>query len=417
MTTISRFIGFLLVILFFFLTSCSSDDNSPALEPVKAMTSANLTTYLEELAQDPNLPGFAISIVKDGKLKYQEAFGYADVENKVPYTNETVNSIASVSKTFVGVAVVKAIEQGYFTLETDISTLLPVTIINPKQPNIPIRIRDLVTHTSGLLDAPEVYLANNYYILEGENTSTPGASLLMNEIGIEQREAFDLDEFLAEYFLEDGAMYSLNNFANTAPGTTWSYSNLATGLMGFIIESVTQESFDEYVRTQILEPLQMNASSYAISDIDTELMAVRYLDTQTPFPFYSNDSYPEGGLYSTNRDMGKYLLDMANGIKGQSTQLFSTEMYNLLFAPQLQAGIVPADFAENHGLFWYRKDGKVMHGGNSFGISTHLEIAENGNSGYLFLSNMDASFSGNYEKYNSVISRVEKAVDQFIEAN
>ena len=275
----------------------------------------------------------------------------------------------------------------------------------------------MVTHTSGLLDRPEVYLAYNYHILPGENINTAGAGILMNEIGIEQREAYSLEDFLAAYFLEDGDLYSLDNFADTAPGSTWAYSNLATGLTGYIIEKVTGQSFDEYVKENILLPLQMNSSTYSIEEVNTAEMATRYINEDTPLPLYANDSYPEGSIYTSNEDMGNFLLDMVNGIKGESTRLFSKDSYDMLFNPQLADGLVHQDFAENHGLFWYFKDGKAMHGGNSFGISTHMEIEQNGNAGFIFMSNMDASFSGNTQNYLVIKEKVGKAIKEYLAAN
>lgn len=416
MTTLIKFI-ITTILSIFLLTSCTDDDNGAAIlpEPSEISSANELTTYLNEVVSQENVPGFAISIVKNDAIVYQEAFGFANIADEVPYTNETVNPIASTSKTFVGAAVAKAIEQGYFTMETDMNELLPFTVTNPKQPNAIIRIKHLVTHTSGLLDVPEVYLANNYYILPGEDISTTGARMLMDNIGIAQREGYDLSEFLSEYFLEDGELYSLDNFADTQPGTTWAYSNLATGLTGLIIETVTGQSLTTYVKGNILQPLQMTHSTYDISEVNIPGMATRYINDDTPLPVYANDSYPEGSMYSTNEDMGKYLLEMAKGIKGATSTLFSEAGYADLFSAHLANGIVPNDFADNHGVFWYIKDGKVMHNGNSFGISTHLEIDKNKDSGYVFLSNMDASFSGNFQYYNGVVSKVDAAIKQFLE--
>tara|TARA_R110000744_G_scaffold6187_10_gene21739 strand:+ start:1937 stop:3193 length:1257 start_codon:yes stop_codon:yes gene_type:complete len=418
MTTLSRILVLSILSIVLALTSCSNnDDGATVPEPSSIKNAADLNAYLDELAKSTDVPGFAINVVKGNSIVYQESFGYANIQNQAAYTNTTINSIASISKTFVGAAVAKAIEQGHFTLETDINDLLPISVINPKQPEGAIKIKHLVTHTSGLLDRPEVYLAYNYHILPGENINTAGAGILMNEIGIEQREAYSLEDFLAAYFLEDGDLYSLDNFADTAPGSTWAYSNLATGLTGYIIEKVTGQSFDDYVKENILLPLQMNSSTYSIEEVNTAEMATRYINEDTPLPLYANDSYPEGSIYTSNEDMGNFLLDMVNGIKGESTQLFSKDSYDMLFNPQLADGLVHQDFAENHGLFWYFKDGKAMHGGNSFGISTHMEIEQNGNAGFIFMSNMDASFSGNTQNYLVIKEKVGKAIKEYLAAN
>jgi len=417
MTTLSRTLVPLIFSIVLALTSCSSNDDGTTIpEPSSIKNTTDLDAYLNQLVKTSAVPGMAISIVKGNSIVYQESFGYANIQHQIAYTNETINSIASVSKTFVGAAVAKAIEQGYFTMETDINDILPIHVSNPEQPHEVIKIKHLATHTSGLLDVPEVYLAYNYHILPGEDISSAGAGLLMNEVGIEQRESYTLEEFLAAYFLEGGDLYSLNNFADTPPGSTWSYSNLATGLTGYIIETATGQSFDDYVKENILQPLQMNSSTYDISEINTDEMATRYINEDTPLPIYANDSYPEGSMYTSNEDMGNYLLDMVMGIKGESTVLFSKDSYGLLFDPQLAAGTVPQDFAENHGLFWYSQDGKVLHGGNSFGISTHMEIDQNGDSGYVLMTNMDASFSGNLQNYLTVKEKVTTAITEFLEA-
>jgi|GEM_PF-5587036 len=108
----------ILVTLFlgaFNLQSCDKDkDFNPPILP-NVDSPADLTQVMQDIIEDPNVPGFAISIVKNNIIIYQQAFGYADVQTRKPYSNQTVQHIASVSKTFMGAAIVKAIEGGYFT--------------------------------------------------------------------------------------------------------------------------------------------------------------------------------------------------------------------------------------------------------------------------------------------------------------
>ncbi len=395
--------------------SDESDVLTPGADVIS--TSAELSVAMQEIVEQTDVPGFAVSIVNNNTVLYQEAFGYADVQARVPYTNQTTQQLASISKTFVAAAVVKAIEDGLFTLETDINDILPVAVVNPKQPGAIIKVKHLVTHTSGLLDNMGTYIQGNYYILPGEDLSSRGAELLQDGLGIPQRDGRSLESFLAEYYLDDGDMYSLENFASTAPGEVWSYSNVATALTGYLIEAVTGESFAEYVKANVLVPLGMNSSSYDLSEINQAQLAKWYLDKEIPFPLYENDSYPEGSMYTNNVDMGKYLLNMAAGVKGESDVLFSSSGYNLLFENRLPVGIVPAGFAENHSIFWYTKDNTVQHGGNSLGISTHMEINKTTGAGYVLMTNMDASFSDSEEAYAWVANLIDQAVRAFLKAN
>lgn len=418
MKFINKIIIVLVLSLLAVFSSCSNntdDDINP--NPSGIQTNADLSAYLESLLTTKNIPGFSVNVSLGNNVAFQESFGYANITNQVPYTNQTVNNLASISKTFLGAATAKAIEQGYFTLETNINDLLPIAIVNPKQPNANIKIKHLVTHTSGIVDVPATYIASNYYILPGENLTSSIAGVLVNQLGIQQMNQVDLDDYLLEIFDEDGGLYNENNYLNAAPGTTWGYSNDATTLLGFIIEYVSNLSYDEYVATYVLDPLQMTNSTFNVDAVDFENMATQYYDNSSPFPRYANHGYVEGGLYSSSDDMSNYLLDMMKGARGESSVLFASNYYDLLFAEQLESGIVPIDFAENHGLFWYMKDGNLIHGGNSLGVSTHLQLKEDGSSGFFIITNMDGTFTENSSKWEEVKTLISNAIKEYIANN
>ena len=396
--------------------SCSSDDDNNTPVPT-GITNANaLRTYLEQVASTTEAPGFSVSIGVGNQMVFHESFGYANIADQVPYTNNTVNSIASLSKTFVGAAVAKAIEQGHFTLETPINDVLPIAIINPKRPEAIIRIKHLVTHTSGIVDVPATYLASNYFILPGEDTTSAAASIMINDLGMQQMDAVDLEDYLEEIFSTSGELYNLDNYLDANPGNVWSYSNDATSLMGYIIEYVSGQSFDDYVATYILTPLQMNQSTFDIYDVNLQEMATQYMSPSEAFPRYGNHGYVEGSLHTTSNDMSMYLLEMLKGVRGESSLLFANNYYELLFSEQLADGIVPSGFAENHGLFWYMKNGNLMHGGNSLGCSSHMQLQQDGSSGFCIISNMDATFTQNTAKWEAVKAQISQAIEQFIQS-
>jgi hypothetical protein len=115
--------------------------------------------------------------------------------------------------------------------------------------------------------------------------------------------------------------------------------------------------------------------------------------------------------------MSKYLLDMMRGARGESGVLFDQYYYDLLFEERLEEGIVPYEFAENHGLFWYMKDGNLVHGGNSLGVSTHLQLRQDGSSGFFIISNMDGTFNENDSKWETVKERIFEAIEDYISNN
>ncbi|HHB52530.1 MAG TPA: class A beta-lactamase-related serine hydrolase, partial [Saprospiraceae bacterium] len=211
-------------------------------------TAKELTEAIRQMQYNNETPGFAISIIKDDQLIYQEAFGQADIANNQAYTNTTTQPIGSISKTFIAAAIIHAIEAGYFTLETSINEILPFEVHNPNQPDSVIRVKHLVTHTSGLIDNAEAYFAA-YHIPPGEDLSTSGAQLIQYAFGVEQRAGIPLGEFLMNYYTEEGSSYSLDNFSTNAPGVSWLYSNIASSLAAYLVEVATSTPFKEYVST------------------------------------------------------------------------------------------------------------------------------------------------------------------------
>lgn len=407
------------VLILIVITACSNDDdlNPVDTSPIGIQTKEDLTLYLQQVIDTKDVPGFAINVVQNDDLVFSEAFGFQNIQGAENFNNQTVINIASLSKTFVAAATVKAIEQGYFTLETPINELLPVDIINLKNPDAVIKIKHLVTHTSGIIDDPSTYIIANYFVLPGQDMSTTGAQILTNNLGIEVMNPVDLDVYLEEYFIEGGDLYGETNFLNSIPGETWSYSNVATALMGLIIEFATETDFASYVKSHVMEPLQMTQTTFDVLEVDFQQSAVPYLDKNTPLPFYGNHGYPEGSIHTTNLDLSYYLLDMSRGLKGQSSTLFAPEYYELLFTEQLDFGIVPNSFADNHGIYWYKKGNSWSHGGNSLGVSSHMEIKDNGGSGFSIIANMDATFSDNTPKWEEVLQLIKEGIHEFIQNN
>lgn len=415
-TTIKRA---LFILLATFTIACSNDDDAISEIPSfsEILTQEDLTSYLQQVMDEKEVAGFAINIVKDDNVDYTKSFGYQNIEQDGLFSNQTVINIASLSKTFVAAATAKAIEQGYFSLDTPINQLLPVDIVNLKNPEAVIKVKHLVTHTSGIIDDPNTYITTNYFVLPNQDISTLGANILVNQLGLSITNPVPLEEYLAEYFVEDGELYGEANFMNAIPGSTWSYSNVATSLMGFVIESATEIDFATYVQSNIIEPLQMNNTTFNVLEVDFTQTAVPYLDRNTPLPFYGNHGYPEGSIHTSNTDLSYYLLDMVRGIKGQSNTLFPNEYYQLLFTEQLEVTVVPNFFADNHGLYWYKKNNNWSHGGNSLGVSSHMQIEADGSYGFSIIANMDATFSDNTPQWEEVLQLVTQGIQEYIQNN
>lgn len=401
----------LALILLFFHTACEKDDSIKPILPTDIEGNPEMDQAMQAILNNTEVPGFAIAMLKEGEIIYKNAFGYANVNDKLSFTTSTQMNIASMSKTFVGAATVRAIEMGLFNSDTPINVLLDFEFHNPFYPESPILIKHLYTHTSGIIDQADLYFTENYAVLPEENMNEEGAQLLKTALNIEQRSQRPMRYFLYHYLNENGSFYSNANFSDSKPGTKWSYSNLATGLMALIIEQQSGLSFADFVKNEVFIPLNMTSSTYRFEEVDQNQLARFYLNKQTEFPYYTNDSYAEGGVYSSISDLSLYLADISRAAIGKTGKLFPYDYYQLLLKDQLKEGVVPADFGDNHGVFWIKKDGKLMHGGNSFGVTTYIEINPATKLGYVLIANLDAVFeSTQFEVFYQLI---QEAIDKY----
>lgn len=95
-----------------------------------------------------NISGLAYCVVKDKQMIWSGAAGWANIEEKIPMSIDGIMNIASISKTFTATAIMQLWEKGLLDLEADVSEHLPSQVRNPKHPDVPITIYQLLTHTS-----------------------------------------------------------------------------------------------------------------------------------------------------------------------------------------------------------------------------------------------------------------------------
>lgn len=341
-----------------------------------------LDNGLSKIQKDSKMPGFAVVIIKYDSVVFSKGYGFADIKSKSPYTPETIQPIGSVSKTFIGLALIKAVEQRYFTLETNINDILPFKVFNPNFPNTPIQIKHLATHTSGLLDNDSTYL--NTYVLGKKPTVT-------------------LKDLLKDYFSSDGKMYSKANFATTESGKTFNYSNLASSLAAYIIEVKTNTSFEKYTQKNIFEPLKMNDTHWFYDDSKAKKYATLYevnkqsnplynqiLNTDGSLKIYSCNSYPDGSLKSSASDLTKYMIAMMKGYFDTS-DLLNKQNFNTLFQKKFSEKNMPTNMPEkepNRAIFWvYNRKEKLIHTGGDAGVSTFVSFDPKTKIGRVILIN------------------------------
>jgi D-alanyl-D-alanine carboxypeptidase len=378
--------------------------------PASAQFNAQqITQELQQAVVKDSVPGMAFMIASHKRVIYKHCFGNADIAAGKPYSIHTTQEIGSVSKMILAVALMKAIELGYFTLETDINQLLPFKVINPYEPNHVITIRELATHTSGIIDNPGVYI-NTYRFHLQLRPYSQGYLPPLQALGYKQalRDS-TLSQFYFNYLAKKGNYYSAENFLYTNSGRTSSYSNVATALIAYLIEIKSGVSYKNFTSTHIFEPLHMKHSGWFTADLKLSRLAQLYYNADVNFPLYDLVTYPDGGLKTNASDLSKFLIDMINGLSGKSV-LLKQQSFRTMFTPQFSSSHPPARISltkRNKGILWnLYTNGTIGHDGDDPGVSSFLVFNPSTGLGGLFLCNkyMDDK--------SSIVDIITKAVSE-----
>lgn len=331
-------------------------------DQVSEKSKISIDSVILKRMNNAQLVGLGAAIIIDKKLVWSKGYGYADRENKIPFTTSTVMNIASVLKTITGACLMKAVEQGKLSLDEDINTYLPFKIHNPYCPKEKITLRNLATHTSGLNDRFPFYTSDTLYVN-----------------GKDSQEA--LGDFLQNYFTPGGKYYSKENFLDHKPSTFREYSNLGTALAGYIVEVRTGKKLNAYSREYLFNPLKMDDTGWLLSDIDLKKHARLYQKQPDSsiklIPLYGMTTYPDGGVRTSVNDLSHFFICLLNDGKFQNKQVLSEKTVQEMLRFQFDdahkpENIVPAEL--NTGIFWSTKMGgkRIGHNGSDFGVRTFM---------------------------------------------
>ena len=354
-----------------------------------------LTAELDALQKKSALPGFAVAVVTGKEVFYQHGFGLADLRSKAPYTVDTLQNVGSISKTVVGVALVKAIELGYFTLDSEINTILPFQVVNPHG-GAPIKVRDLVTHTSGIVDDDELY-SHSYYVTAHADKKSPLYASFKRNFTLGKGGDLSLGTFLRNYFARDGRYYKDSNFSKAAPGAEYNYSNIGAALAAYLVEVTSKQSFDAFTQQHVFQPLGMRSTSWKVDAADAKRLARNYNGKRQAYPHYALITYPDGGLSTTTADLSRFLMAMMRGYAGQDGVLSATG-FRQLFDKQFKYAGLPANNPKsepNSGIFWrIRLDGEIGHTGSDPGVTAFMFFDPATGRGRILLTNTEFGGAG-----------------------
>ena len=333
--------------------------------------SSSLDAAIQSEMSVRHFPGVSTIIVKNNEIVWVESYGYADIANSLQVEDTTVFLLASVSKLFTGTAAMQLYEAGTIDLDTDINNYLPWTVEIPNFSNDSITIRQLMTHTSSIKD--------NWGVMSSFYGYPDPTITLAN--------------CMESYFPTSGSNYNATgNFINSAPGTSYQYSNMASALNGYIVEASTGIPFDDYCDNNLFSELCMENTAWHFSDFNPDQVAIPYSyqnGNYTPHNHYGFADYPNGQLRSTILDLGNFMIAFLNGGTIGSNSILSPATVNDMLSFQIP------NLDTTQGLNWYRtklyySGGEAMlwsHSGGESGVNTNILIDPSNDVGICVLTN------------------------------
>lgn len=387
-----------------FLVSCNQK-TSRSKEPNTMVLQDSLTMELNNLLKQGYINGFGVAIVNNDTTLYTQGFGLSRIKEKVPYTKNTLQNIASVSKTMIGLALLKTQEMGELNLDDPINDHLPFKVFNPYHPEATITIRHLATHTASIQDG-DLYGAKSY-IMENANDEALAKSLPSSEEFNLPEAAIEMGTFLKNFLAEDGAWFDKANYLENSPGELYEYTNVGATLAAYIIERSTNQSYAQFTTQHILKPLGMSSSGWKVSNIDSSKRTHLFTIDGKKIPDYSLITYPDGGLITSVDDKAKYLIELIRGYYGAG-KLLSKESYKQFFSEFLSEDNFeevrdtnrPFDDEYNSGLFiGHTPMGYLGHMGGDPGVSTFMFFNPKTKIGKLLFVNTDLDATGAKQFY------------------
>ncbi len=275
-TLVHRVVGIAVVLAFVSVAA------APVLaQPPLAQDTATLAAVdraMEHFRLDAHVPGMVYGIVKDGRLVHVRGLGVQDIEAKRPVTADSLFRIASMTKSFTALSILKLRDEGKLSLDAPAETYVAElrgwkypTDDSPK-----IRVRELLTHTAGFA------------------TDDPWG---------DRQTPLPEDEFTR--MLKDGVPFT------RPPATQMEYSNLGYALLGRIVANVSQGPYKDFVQRTLLTPLGMTSTSYDVATAPAERRALGYRWEDGAWklePTMAHGAFGAmGGIQTSANDYAKYV--------------------------------------------------------------------------------------------------------------
>lgn len=292
--------------------------------------------FVQSTMRKLHIPGVSVGIINNEKVIYTQGYGVAGPNNK-SMTPSTGVVIGSLSKSFTALAIMQLVQKKKINLNAPVQTYLPWFRVDDPKASSQITINHLLHQTSGL------------------STQSGIAAITQQSASIEEH------------------VRHLQKVKLTAKvGTTYQYSNLNYNILGAVIESVSHQSYSDYIKQYIFQPLHMN-HSYTSIPLQTQDIATGY---QPVFGFMFPTSQlehkgtvPSGYLYSNVEDMSNYMMMQMNKGIFQNKNLLSSKNIQLM-----HTGVSDMGNNSKYAMGWIEQNKYIWHNGSTENTFSEMRI-------------------------------------------
>jgi CubicO group peptidase (beta-lactamase class C family) len=334
--------------------------NASPATPQPSELSPELTAVeqtIEAARQTLGVPGAAIVIVKDDHVIFQKGFGLRNAERNLPVTPETLFAIGSCTKAFTAMAAVMSADRGKLSLDDSPKKYLPYFRLQDPEAEARITVRDLMTHSSGLMRTDLVWIPGvltRKEVIKAAGLAEPTARL---------HERFQ-------------------------------YQNIMYSAAGEVVARANRSSWEEDVARRFFRPLGMRSTNTSIKEMRrfADFASGYNLNGQTAVKVPMRDvtsAAPAGAINSNLKDMAQWVrLMLGNGVF-EGKRFVSEQGFDELTKEQIAFG------AYGYGLGWFigewRGHRMLFHGGNVDGFNAMVALLPDQNIGFAILTNVFSS--------------------------
>jgi len=307
-------------------------DQSPLASSIDGTFPRSITaefdSTIESIMAEYHLPGCAVAVFCTTGLYYTGTYGYAQFPDSIPITEHSIFGTMSVSKAITGTVLMDVWDDVHFDLDGDVSDYLDFSVVHPTCPDSAVTTRKIMAHVSGMPQEPWG-VTNDMPICEG------------------MRAVLD----------PEGALYDPDDWSDYCPGTGSLYSATNPCLAACMVEQLTGQSFADYSRQHVFEPLGMTGTAWFGDELDPDLVAHSYRwDAGTETFFLASENgpnefrYPAVGFRTSIHDLYRFTAAMMNGGELDGARILDAATVDTMFTPQYPR------VADSMGLMWFCYD-------------------------------------------------------------